>query len=90
MTDKKTTSRLLLQFGGRELVFGFLWALLIAVIGSIALRYLTVALAPGWENCIVWVAVTVALATIAVGAMLIGPVWLAKHMRKNNGVGNDR
>ncbi|MBS0988909.1 hypothetical protein JK182_09570 [Acetobacter okinawensis] len=88
MTDKQTTSRLLLQYGGSELVFGFVWALLIAVIGSIALRYLTVALAPGWENCIVWV--TVALATIAVGAMLIGPVWLAKHMRKNNGVGNDR
>lgn len=90
MGDNQTIGRMLLRFGGREIVFGILWALLIAVIGNIGLRYLNVSLAPEWEDRIVWMAMTVALATITVGAMLIGPVWLVKHMQKNNGIGNDR
>lgn len=90
MTDKQTTARMLLRLGGREAVFGILWALVIAVIGNIGLRYLNVFHAPEREGRVVWLAATVALVAIAVSAMLIGPIWLAKRMRKDGEVGNDR
>ena len=71
------TGRMLLRFRERESVFGTLWALVIAVIGNIGLRYLNVLHAPESKARVVWLTGTVALVAISGSAMLIGPSAIA-------------